>query len=84
VGLATSADSSITVPGENSIDSNSTDVIARADELSLSHFHFRYDDKTVQPVSEGIDYSHLDIRDVSADVSNVFFQGETIAVDIIS
>ncbi|HUM46923.1 MAG TPA: hypothetical protein PLD84_08345, partial [Chitinophagales bacterium] len=63
-------------------DSSSGDVIARCDELMLSDFHFRYDDKTAMPVRGGMDYSHLDVKDINASVTNVSYQGIAIAADI--
>ncbi|MEO6168813.1 MAG: hypothetical protein ABIO46_00845, partial [Chitinophagales bacterium] len=63
-------------------DTASNDVIARCDDLTLNEFHFRYDDKTAVPINEGMDYSHLDVKNVTASVSNISYQGLNISADI--
>ena len=65
-------------------ETNSSSPTVRCDHLSASGFDFRFDDKTVLPVSSGMDYSHLDVKGITGDFSDIFYQGTNIRVDIHS
>lgn len=80
--VATGAAESTDTIQRQDADTNSTDLAVRCDQLSVSGFDFRFDDKTVLPVSSGMDYSHLDVKGISGDFSNLFYQGSNIKVDI--
>ncbi|MBK9733014.1 MAG: translocation/assembly module TamB [Chitinophagaceae bacterium] len=78
IGTSSTVDTSFS----GTSDSSATALMAKCDQLTLSGFDFRFDDKTAVPVTDGIDYSHLDVKDVTGKFSNIFYQGINIAVDI--
>ncbi len=57
-------------------------VMVRCDAASLDGFEFRYDNRSAAPVARGMDYNHLEVKNITADVSNIFYQGINIKADI--
>ena len=57
-------------------------VMVRCDAASLQEFDFRYDNRAVAPAAKGIDYNHLDIKNITAEVSKIFYQGINIKADV--
>jgi translocation and assembly module TamB len=57
-------------------------VMVRCDAASLQGFDFRYDNRSVAPAAKGIDYNHLDVKNITAEVSHIFYQGINIKADI--
>jgi hypothetical protein len=48
-------------------------------KLRLDSIDFKYDDLTKDSISRGLDYSHLDLQDVMADASDIFYNTDTLS-----
>lgn len=51
--------------------------------IRFNNNNFQYDDKTKPMLSKGMDYAHLDIKDLTLHADNFLFHNDTIATDIV-
>ncbi|MEO5905942.1 MAG: AsmA family protein, partial [Saprospiraceae bacterium] len=49
------------------------------EKLGISNVDFKFDDLTDKEVSRGIDYSHLDIKDLEANITQIIYNADTIS-----
>lgn len=53
------------------------------DEIRLSNNNFKFDDNTKPHMARGMDYGHLDLKDLTLNVNNFLFHNDTIAANIV-
>lgn len=59
--------------------SNSNDWKIKVNELAFEKINFKYDDNSHTPVSKGIDYKHLDVKNLNLDADKIDYNPETIS-----
>ena len=50
--------------------------------LGFKNVSFQYDDMQVNPIPKGVDFSHLDIQKLNADIENININGTNVTADI--
>lgn len=80
--VATGAAESIDTLSEPEAGDTGDALTARCDQLSLKGFDFRYNDKTAPIAARGMDYSHLDVKNITGTFSNIFYQADKLNIDI--
>ena len=53
------------------------------DQIRLNNNNFKFDDNTKPRMSRGMDYAHLDLKDLTLHVDNLLFHNDTIAANIV-
>lgn len=66
-------------PVDTSATTSDRGWIVLAEELTIGNTDIQYDDNSVKPVSSGMDYSHLHIRDLNTQLSDLKYSTEEIA-----
>ncbi len=52
-------------------------------EIRLNNNNFKFDDNTKQPAPRGMDYAHLNLKDLTLHADNFLFHNDTIAANIV-
>src|SRR6202042_1519688 len=58
---------------------NSKGWIATLGKISFSNDNIKYDNNAQTPVAKGLDFGHMDIRGLNADVENIAYNPDTIS-----
>ncbi|WP_336515795.1 translocation/assembly module TamB domain-containing protein [Pollutibacter soli] len=60
-------------------DSSTAPWIITAKDIDLTRNDIRYDDDNVKPVNNGIDYSHLDVKELAVKLKDFIFSSDSIS-----
>jgi hypothetical protein len=53
--------------------------VAKLNKLSFSDDNIKFDNNAQNPIAKGLDFAHMDIRDLNADAENIAYNPDTIS-----
>ena len=68
--------------GPSSDDTSTTVFDVKVNSVSLSNVNFRYNDYNNEQIAFGVDYSHLNVKNLNGEISDFNFKDETIQANI--